>query len=46
VLLQCYVGWMPHALPAKYSPPGFDFGPFGVEGMAMMADPFRPKLPG
>ena len=46
VPLQCGVRWMPRPLPTEDPAMRLDLGPFRIEGVAMMADPFRTELPG
>ncbi len=45
MLPKCRMGGMPDALPTEDPPSRLDLGPFGIKGMAVMADPLRPELP-
>jgi hypothetical protein len=42
---ECRVRRMPRAFPAENPAPRFDLGPFRIEGVTAMTQPFRAKLP-
>jgi hypothetical protein len=45
MILECRVRRMPGALPAENLTPRFDLGPFRIEGVTAVTQPFRAKLP-
>jgi len=46
MVAQGLVGWTPDTLPAEDTAARLDGGPLNFEGMATMAEPFGPELPG
>ena len=46
VLLQRRMRGMPRAFPTEDAAGRFDLGPREIEGVTVMAYPFRPELPG